>query len=175
MSTISYTNTIEDFIEFNIYNNDNNTQLKRRQKMVYYLFPAIWICLGVFNLIIQNHLSDMILWVTLSVLWLIFLPLYYKWKTKKNILKFYMKDENKKMLGKHQIEFNNEYIEENGDFGNIKRKWSGVHKIISINNYIFIYLDSIMAFVIPKDSFPSNKDMEKFLETVKNYISSSIG
>lgn len=49
-------------------------------------------------------------------------------------------------------------------------KWSGVRSVEQDKEYIFVFVDSIMAYIIPKRSFASEKESLEFYHQAQIYF-----
>jgi hypothetical protein len=163
---LEYELTKQDYIDFNIYYIKNSDTLKRSLIIQRYV-------MAVFFLIIPfaiYRVTDIPLWYWLAVffvvavLWVIFYPKYFMSATIKRISKLVDEGKNKDMLGKHIITVNEEGIKEESKNGDSRINWDGVEKVAEAENHIFIYISSVMAYIIPKSIFEDDNTRDEFLK-----------
>lgn len=82
---------------------------------------------------------------------------------------------NRSIVGRKQITINEDFIETKGKFGTGQFYWGGVEKIEENNDYIFIFIATNSAYIIPKRAFANPKDANVFFNTAKSYYGKSIG
>lgn len=67
------------------------------------------------------------------------------------------------ILGEHIMEINSNGLKERTQYNEGTVKWAGVIKILSNKSYIFIYIDNMVGYIVPKRAFTTEKEEEKFL------------
>ncbi len=53
-------------------------------------------------------------------------------------------------------------------------KWEGVEKIFNARDYIYIFIDHNLSYIIPKRSFPSSEKLDEFLSLLNKYLPGKI-
>ncbi|MEJ2279968.1 MAG: YcxB family protein [Candidatus Lokiarchaeota archaeon] len=61
-------------------------------------------------------------------------------------------------------------LKETTEFNELRTKWVAVNKIEEDENYIYIFLTSVSAHVIPKKYFDTKSDIVKFVQEVQHHI-----
>ena len=74
------------------------------------------------------------------------------------------------ILGKHTFRISDEGIWESTEHNNNLTKWSGILSVETTNKFIFIFVDTHMAHIIPKRYFNSEDDSNYFINFVINII-----
>ncbi len=103
---------------------------------------------------------------------LISLPLvcYYIYKHKSRYKKMSKDSEHKGML---TIEIDENGIQESTTITKEFVSWEGVHRIEQDTEYIYLFIDTIRAYVIPKRVFPSKKESEEFYSIALSFYNSN--
>jgi hypothetical protein len=132
--------------------------------------------MGVFSTIILSmvwpgwdNVDRIVFFVLIALLWLVGYPFYYRWAIKRNIQKIYSQTESRNVIGEHTIAIEPEYVTERSPVGESRTAWSGIEKIQSDEQYIYIYVGPLNAFVIPKRAFKSGEESEAFLQQAQAY------
>ncbi|EMS69814.1 YcxB family protein [Ruminiclostridium cellobioparum] len=162
----------QDYIDFNIYHVNHSDIIKKSLLIQRYFIPIIFMIVpfliaGVTDLPLLYWIC---VFIVISVVWIVFYPKYFVWAFSKRVSKMVDEGKNKDLLGKHRVTVNEEGVLEQSENGENKISWSGVEKIVSSNQHIFIYIGSISACIIPKRAFKTNTDMELFHEYISKYI-----
>ena len=100
-------------------------------------------------------------------------PAYYRWLVKRNTRKVYTEGQNKGSIGNHIIAIDAEGVTEISDVGESHVAWSGIEKIEENENYLFLYVGSLQAHIIPKQAFLNEGEAAEFLKLAQDYQSGS--
>jgi hypothetical protein len=108
-----------------------------------------------------------------TLLWFLIVPfLLKKWK-KKLILKQLSEGDNKGLLGKTRLEFNDQGIFGESESTRLKLNWDIVNNIEETEDHIFIYVSTVSAITIPKRSFKKKSEIKKLRKELNQYIDQS--
>lgn len=174
---LEYELTKQDYIDFNIDHMKNSNILKRSLLMQQYGIAVLYLVMP----FIFANVTDIPLWywltsfVIAAVLWIIFYPKYFMSASAKRISKMIDAGKNKDMFGKHSLTISEEGINEASENGESKINWSGVEKIIETEGHFFIYISSVMAYIIPKSAFKDENAKNEFLSSLKGKIGEKNG
>jgi hypothetical protein len=111
---------------------------------------------------------DIILYLILIALTaLVFLVLYTVFEF--IMIKFYknLPSKNGVILGKKKFIIEADGLIEETEFNHTLVKWNGIKSIETSEKSIFIFVDKIAAYVIPKRFFIDNSEQELFVNTIK--------
>lgn len=72
-------------------------------------------------------------------------------------------------LGEHTIEINEAGLIEKTNVNDGFCSWAGVKDVLSNKYYIFIFIDTLMAHIIPKRAFSSEEEAENFYQSALTY------
>ncbi|MEN1937069.1 YcxB family protein [Paenibacillus sp. 102] len=78
------------------------------------------------------------------------------------------------LLGKHKVQITDEGIIETNSGGETKRKWKGIEKVEENEAYIFIYVSSMSANIVPKTAFARENSKSEFIKKLQAGMVSSI-
>ncbi|UKS28418.1 YcxB family protein [Paenibacillus sp. HWE-109] len=79
-------------------------------------------------------------------------------------------DSKEGILGERTVEINEIGIHQLNSVSQSSYKWSGVRSVEQDERYIFVFVDSIMAYIIPKRSFGSEGESLEFFRQAQNYL-----
>jgi len=79
------------------------------------------------------------------------------------LLRFYP-SKNGSILGEKTITINDEGLTEKSNESSTQITWKGIQSIEENNQAIYIFIDNVMAFIIPKRDFESNQHENQFME-----------
>jgi hypothetical protein len=132
--------------------------------------------LGIFSLVVLvmvwpgwDNVDRIVFFIVMALFWLVGYPFYYRWAIKRNIRKIYSQTESRNVIGEHTIAIEPEYVIEKSPIGESRTAWSGIEKIQSDGQYIYVYVGPLYAFVIPKRAFKTGEDAEAFLQQAQAY------
>lgn len=168
---VQYELTKEDYISFNMHHLNNSKTGKQALLKQRFIVPMVYIFIP-FILARITSIS-LLFWLLpfliLIVLWIAFYPRYFRSYTRKNIIKMLDEGKNEAMFGTVSLELKELGMVEDSKLGESKINWSSVEKIDETKDYIYIYISSINAIVIPMRTFSSIKEKNEFLSLIKSY------
>ena len=171
---IQFENTLEDVIAFSQHFNKTSPSMRRRRLITLLYFPILWFLIMVLPYISGNLITIyIIIWIVVSLVWILFMSYFSKKSITRNVRKLYSEGENKGTIGKHTMVVNPDSLVDITEYGEFSIKWNAINKIESDENYIFIYISSVSAHVIPKKSFVSDLEIENFISEVQKNINKS--
>ncbi len=77
------------------------------------------------------------------------------------------------ILATRTIRIDEEGFEDRSPVGEEKRKWSGIREILENQNYIYLFVDEHMAFIIPKGAFPDSDTARAFIDSARSHWQSA--
>jgi hypothetical protein len=185
---IEYDLTTDDLINYQRYDLQNSRLWRKRRRYGEAIVPLIIFAMGVINLIAywgfdQPDVSSDILFVVTStlvtaVIWhYIYKSHWYQQYIQraysKRFLAYYREGRNKTLLGAHRLIIFKEGFTGISDGVESKAQWDIVEKIIQISDYVFIYIGTSMAIIVPRRAFPNQSSLQEFVDTVKQYCALS--
>ena len=156
--------TRKDYLEFNKY-----YYFKKRIKralIVPAFFVLLWLILLNFNRPF-NPILILIELVVFSLAWGVFMFISYKLSL---IRISRMPDEKGEIIGEKTYILSDDGLKEISKNGESFIKWIGVKSLEENENYVFIFIDKIMAHVIPKRYFSDTLELQEFMSILKSNI-----
>jgi YcxB-like protein len=156
--------TRKDFLEFNKY-----VFLKKRIKKsisIAVFFILLWLIIMNLNkpfspILILTEL------VVFSLVWVLFMFLSYKFSFFR-ISK--MPDDKGEILGEKTYILTDDGLKQVSEYGESFVKWIGIKSLEENENYLFIFVDKIAAYVIPKRYFSNMSETKEFIKTLNENI-----
>ncbi len=179
--TIDFMTTADDFIAFNLFHFKNSPTLKRQlliTRLAYAFFLAV-----ILSLPYTAYVKELpffaclfpILGVVVGILIFLAYPRMHEKNLRKQLSKVLKEGGNEGMIGKQKIVITPEAVINETPAGEQKAFWSSVDKIVETRDYIFLYVSSVSAAIIPRSAFPSDEQRNAFLELAKQYHSAATG
>lgn len=161
----------EDYINFNIDHAKKSSSLKKNILMQRILGPALFL---IFPFIIRGYTEiPMWYWVTIfgivSVVWFIYYPKYFNWEMTRRVKKMLSEGSNENILNRRKIILSDEGILEKSLIGESNVSWNQVDKVEESNEYIYIYISSISAHIIPKRIFKDENEKQMFIREISKH------
>uniref|UniRef100_UPI0032174246 YcxB family protein n=1 Tax=uncultured Draconibacterium sp. TaxID=1573823 RepID=UPI0032174246 len=78
--------------------------------------------------------------------------------------------DNGSLLGKKKFIITDEGLVEDCESNRNLQKWKGIKSIETNDNSIFIFIDTLVAYVIPKRSFKDEAEIENFIKIIQEKI-----
>lgn len=161
----------QDYINFNIDHAKKASALKKNILMQRILGPIIF---SLFPFIIRMYTEILMwYWVTifgiLSVSWYVFYPKYFNWEMARRLKKMLKEGNNENILIQRKIRLSEQGILETSPIGETNISWSQVDKVEETDEYIYIYISSISAHIIPKRVFSDEDEKQMFMRVISKY------
>lgn len=172
---VEYELNKQDYIDFNIYHSKNSDAIKKSLFVQRYFIPIIFLIIPFFI----TKAIDIPLWYWISifsltaVLWVVFYPKHFVSSITKMASKMVNEGKNKDLLGKHIVTVDEQGLIDKSENGENKIYWSGVERIASTEKHFFIYVSSISACIVPKNSFKNEGEKVVFFQFVNGMIEGS--
>lgn len=169
---INYQLTKQDYIEFNIYHMGYSNSLRKLVFVQRYIVSIIFLIAP----FIITKFIDIPLWYWLSIfvivyiLWVIFYPKHLRRSMGKRISRMVDEGKNAGMFDNQSLTLSLDGIINIGSLDESKTKYEAVEKVAETNDYVFIYISSIKAYIIPIRAFVGLNQRNEFV----NYLSSKV-
>ncbi|MEW6533200.1 MAG: YcxB family protein [Thermodesulfobacteriota bacterium] len=163
--TLEYEVTLDDLVEFNLYHFDHSRTFLRRRYLNRYGLPAM-VVLALVIVTYPPTGGTFVSGFMTAGLWIAIWPRIERRATRKHITKFYREGQNKALLGKHMLQLLPDTIVETTDHGETSVSWDAVEKIVKAGDKIYVYINAVTAFVVPRRAFPTEEAFNEFFATV---------
>lgn len=166
--------TEEDYINYNVDHSKTSPSMKRSILIQRILGPVIFVIVPF--MIIQ--FTDIPLWYWLlvfgvsSVVWFAFYPRYATWEITRRIKKMLAEGNNENLFNERILVLTNEGITETSSIGETKISWAKIERFEETEDYLYIYVSSVSAHIVPKRVFANTNEQEKFINKITEYVQS---
>lgn len=164
---LKYELTKQDYIDFNINHMKVSPVLKRLVLIQQFVIPAFYLILPIFI----YSLFDTPLWlwyaafIPLSILWAIFYPKHTNKLMVKRLVKMLEEGKTDTIIGEHMMTISEEGITDITEFN--ETKYKKIDKIVETKKHLFLYVNSVTAYIIPVTAFEGEVEKKAFLDEVK--------
>lgn len=161
---IKYNLTEDDYINFNMYHLKNSDTLKKSIMINRYVTPLIFLIIP----FVLRKISNIPFWywaIVFTITYIIWGVSYEKnlYKiNKKRIKKMLKESSNEGLVGEKILEIDGEYIRSKSYARESNIHIKSIKNIKEDDNYIFIYVNSIEAVIVPLRAFNSKEEKENF-------------
>jgi len=179
--TIEFNVTVDDFIAFNLFHFKNSPAFQRQLLITRSAFA--FILAAILSLpcpVLVGQLSYVaflfpIVGIVVGIIAFLAYPRMHEQNLRKQLPKMLNEGGNEGVIGKQKIVITPEAVINETPAGEQKAFWSSVDKIVETSDYIFLYVSSMSAAIIPRSAFPSEEQRNAFLELAKQYHHSATG
>ena len=142
-------------------------QLKRLHIIVALLMPLVFIILSISDIYSHRfYATDLIFYVVISILWVLFMPKWYKKRVLVKVRKQIEEGDNSGILGKQTLIFTDDGITQITNEAKYEIKWDGIKQLVEIEDYYFLYNTAISAIIIPKKKIGAQlSEIDKILKS----------
>jgi hypothetical protein len=167
---VEYDLTKEDYIAFNMHYLDHSPIIKRSLFIQRYVVALVFLA---FPFIFSNMsgvplLLPLIVYGAIFIAWIVYYPRYFKATTKKRILRMIDEGSNDNLFGPRSMILSESGVEEISDHGESRSSWRSIEKIDETVDYIYIYISSINAYLVPIRAFEGRTQKDEFLQRLKD-------
>ncbi len=161
MIKISYTNTIGDIIWFNLH-----FLLRHKFTWAFFLFTYVTSFLPALRKNFDDALQFTVIGTIMFPFSIFFMAIILIIVVVAWISLTRTKSKDKVVLTEHRLTFSQEEMIEETEFNKSVFKWNGVLKMEKTRGYIYIFISSVMAHLIPRRSFESDREYSDFFKQV---------
>jgi YcxB-like protein len=105
----------------------------------------------------------------MSILWLATYGSISRDRLRKRVKKLYSSGDTGRMLGETELDLTPEGIASRNPLGEASVKWGAVQRIDDTKDYVYLFLDPLSAFIIPKAELPDEETGELLVATARRY------
>ena len=155
----------EDYLQYNIYHAEHAPNYKGTLIALGLLVPVV--CLALTYFAIQR--VSPLLWgataVIASVVWMLTMPWRYRKIVKKQVKRLTQK--NNEFVGQFSLSLLDNHILYEGNSERIEVGYNRLAKVIQDKQYIYLFLGSLSAFIIPPSTFETKEQAQAFLQILQ--------
>ena len=160
---LNYDISLEDLIAFNEY---LAVSLRIGKRIFWIMVLGIPLfCLIVIIIFSLFSLFDLIIFSLIASLWILIYLAWHKWGERfyrQWFARKFFRDS--KIIGSSSTWFDDKGVYSEGKNGSVNFDWSAIKKIVQTNRYIYIFVDTLMAVIIPKRVFKSPNELSSYWE-----------
>ena len=160
--------TMDDWIKYNDYYTKNSKAYKKQHIKVIIINT---ICAGVISTIAYQGkvltVFTLLRIISVFAVWALLSILLYRYNVKKNIKNMLKDGKNNTIFGEQIVELTDEYIISSAAGNESKITWKSVEKYVEDKGYIYLFISSINAFIIPIDKIETDVNKEELLNFIK--------
>ena len=164
---LEYKLNFSDFLEYQLYLSSKSELHKKNRNRARIVVPIIYIVLGLI-IFFTDKLGLALFFFVFAIIWLLFYPLYSKWKYKKHFEK-HIKANYKNRVGKKaELIFDTDVdFLETSTFGAQSRiQASEFDKLIEIKEHYFLKLKSELSIILPKRAVIDHEKFKKLFSDI---------
>lgn len=171
---ITFELTEEDYIHYNIAHSEKSPSMKRSLLIQRIMGPVIF----VFMPFIVIRFTDIPLWYWLlvfgvsSITWFVFYPKYAQWEITRRVQKMLEEGSNENLFNQRSLVLTDEGITETSSIGENHIRWDKINHLEETEDYLYIYISSVSAHIVPKRVFENSNEQEKFINKITKHIQS---
>lgn len=169
-TAITFTNTLDDIIAFNMYHVRTSRVTRRMRFWATWGITVVLLGLALVLSLLSGSISSLIWMGAWAIFYLSYSLSTYNRRIRKATRRMYEEGKNKGVLGKHTIRIDEDGLHETSEVSEGKTLWSGIERIGEDENYLFVYVQAMMAHVIPKHRIDAG-DLASFTEELRRHVS----
>jgi hypothetical protein len=162
--------TLDDVVAFNRYAIQHSPVFRRNYWIVMGCIPVMALIVALVNSRSWNSLSFWLPLVAITIVLLIIFPLWYKHENDQTVIKVMRTGKNRGTLGKHTLLISEDGLVETTEVNESRWAWTGIERVEQIEHYIFIFVSSNAAHIIPKRAFASTEEVTQFYNAAKTLL-----
>jgi hypothetical protein len=148
---IEYTLKEEDFLEYQLYTTSQSKSIQKKRLIAKFAVPCMYLLIGVIFYFYDNNQNAILICIFLAALWLLFYPLYSKYRYKRFYLNHIKKNYKDKLDHVDALKLGNNtyfYVKEQGKEGKVRT--TDADKLIELKDHFFLQMKKGGAVIIPK-------------------------
>jgi len=169
---LNYELTEQDYLDFNIYHSKHSPTIKKSILLQRALGPVVFLIAPFLAIRITN--IPLWYWLAIffisSIIWFVFYPKYFNWELSRRVSKLLNEGKNLDMVGSRSINLTQDGLIESTPHSESKVGWDMVEMINETEDYIYIYISAVSAYIVPIRVFKDAKEKETFRNTLDMYI-----
>jgi len=163
---IRYENKLADVVAFNRYHCDNSPTIRRMRLMVTWIIPLVVVSIGGLIALGQETYVPILPAAAFAIIYVFISRSTFRNSTDRCVRKMYKEGSNNTIFCDHELELDRDYLIERTEQSESKMKVNAIEKVISDGDRTYVYVNAIMAHVIPRDSVRAG-DYDQFVEELR--------
>lgn len=167
---IQYELNLDDVAAYNWHHSRNSRTANRRYRLL--SAWGILLCLFIAFTSTEWRASSRIIFsIITSAFWLFVYPVLRRKAVERQARRLYSEGKNRDVIGNHILAIDKDGVTEISDVSESHIAWRGVEKIEENDKYVFLYIGSLIAHIIPKRAFLNKQEETEFTQLARTYYS----
>lgn len=166
---VTYTNTIDDMVAFNMYHISYSPTLRRIRLWSTWGLALIVLLISALVSLFRRDPFLLIVIASWSAIYLLVSIPWYKWTVRRRIGKLVREGQNRSFLCEHTLRLTADGLHAASEVSEGKILWSGIERIGENEEYLFIYTGAGVGIVIPKGRIEAG-DVVAFTDELRRNV-----
>lgn len=166
---VEYNLIEDDYIAFNMHHIDTSPTIRRTLLMQQYGVALVFLIIPYFFSRITEipMLLSYIVYGAIFLAWILYYPKYFISVTKRRIIKMINEGDNSSIYGMQSITLTDTGIEQESHTGESRTAWHAIERIDETEEYIYIYIGTMNAYLVPNRAFEDDAQRAEFLRILR--------
>ena len=161
MFELEYQISMDDYVEFNMCHSRNSKTFKKSMLVITLLGPVIFITIA---LVYFGDFLGVSIFLIASIIWIAFIRKYTLATTRRRITKFINEGDTSEIFELKKLIINDDGVFWSSKTSEGKYNWNGIIKLCDLEEYIYLYVSSVQAIIIPKSQIDDNDEFVEYCE-----------
>lgn len=166
---ISYNCSIKDISAYGKLIYEKSPTVKEHLRKTYYFSVPMLIVFGALIKYFESTSELFYPWIALGIAWVVYLPFYHKKKYLQKVIESFEIEKHQNLFGQHELTIENNILTDKIEADQNKTEISKIEHIETIKDYAFIFIDSAMAYLIPRNNIIDG-NYHDFLYEIKSKL-----
>ena len=158
---INYQLTNLDFLEYQLYTSSKSELHKKRRFRSRIIIPIIYIVIGIIFTNQNGKYGIGIAFVVFAILWLVFYPMYSKWRYKRHFQKHVEENYKNRINKPVEIDIDENSVNAKDFTSESKINGTELKELIETKDHFFIKLTTDLSLIVPKHSIDNITEFKK--------------
>jgi YcxB-like protein len=147
---ITYENTPDDMVTFNMYVYRHSPSQRRIRAIIWLGFPVLFICIGIYFATTSRSVDPFFWYGIPAVIWALVIPRIYDNAVANRVRKLCREGSLRGFVGSHELELLDGKLVSRDETSTSTTDFKGIERIVETETHAYIFLNSLMAIVIPR-------------------------
>ena len=164
---------MDDLVAFHLYNSEHSASFRRGRLLLQLVVGLMTAASSTIYFVAGDYLKAVV-WLVAGLLLVAVVPRSFRWSVERQALKVYRRSQKKGLVGVHRLSLAPEAMVHTSEREESRVVWSGVERVVSSDEYVFIYTSAATATVVPKRAFSDDAECAEFIETARQYLAPTV-
>ncbi|MCK6475064.1 MAG: YcxB family protein [Planctomycetes bacterium] len=170
---VSFELTMEDLAAFNRYHAEHSPYYRQMKLRAWFAVPAYMVLVGLFAVLltgtyVQSAIDFWPLW-TLAAVYALYYPFLYRKQLNQAMKTVLAEGKNLGLIGPHAVRITPEALYLRDAYRSSSIRWPAVEQIVRGRGYLYLYIASTQAAIVPERAFSSQKAFFEFCSRTIDY------